>query len=244
MATPILKVETEYCGQYVDDIRLSGLAGINPSLYARRMWGYFKPAISLFTLPAEMPEYLFGSADTPRLIEPATADYSYMVSGNLTEPLTVALGDEYAGFELFTASIVSTESSGRVNTTPTSVVTYNGESGEITINASADAPVAAGTVFLLDFYTDGYFVADLSPQMMNILGMCFQVVWKDRFNTDWLSDVSKIEDKSFFEQNRANKERADTERHEHLMKKLAGEMRRFEQNLNYKQYVNKRITLK
>lgn len=63
--------------------------------------------------------------------------------------------------------------------------------------------------------------------------MCFQVIWQDRFNTDWLSNVSKTEDRSFFEQNRANKMKADTERLKMLREKLAGEMRRFEQNRYY-----------
>ena len=73
---------------------------------------------------------------------------------------------------------------------------------------------------------------------MNILGMCFQVVWQDRFNTDWLSMVTKIEDKSFYEQNRANKMKADTERLNQLRQKLYGEMRRYEQNLYQKQTVS------
>ena len=243
MATPILKVETQYCSAYVDDIRLSELMTTNPPLYARKMWGYFLPAISLFTLPAEMPEYLVGTAQNPKLTEPSFTDYTYAVENDIDENTTISLGDDYKGFELFSANIVQTAANGRIIQTPATNIIYDAESGSITINASSDAPVAAGTVYYLDFYTDGEFQNTLTPQMMNILGMCFQVVWKDRFNTDWLSDVSKIEDKSFFEQNRANKERADTERHEHLMKKLAGEMRRFEQNIYYKQYVTKKLNI-
>lgn len=242
MATPILKVETEYCAVYVDDIRLSELMATNPPLYARKMWGYFLPAISLFTLPAEMPEYLVGTSQNPKLTEPNFADYTYVTQTDLTADTTVTLGDEYKGYELFSANIVQA-ANGRIIQTPATNILYDAESGSITINASSDAPVAAGTVYYLDFYTDGEFQNTLTPQIMNILGMCFQVVWKDRFNTDWLSDVSKIEDKSFFEQNRANKERADTERHEHLMRKLAGEMRRFEQNTYYKQYVTKKLNI-
>ena len=49
--TQILKVITEYCSLYVDDVRLSDLAATNMPLYARRMYQYFKPAISLFTIP-------------------------------------------------------------------------------------------------------------------------------------------------------------------------------------------------
>ena len=42
MSTPILKVISEYCNIYVDDINLEKLAVEDMPLYARRIWGYFK----------------------------------------------------------------------------------------------------------------------------------------------------------------------------------------------------------
>ena len=71
--------------------------------------------------------------------------------------------------------------------------------------------------------------------------MCFQVVWQDRFNTDWLSMVSKIDDRSFTEQNRANKIRADTERLRELYAKLSSEMRRYEQVLAQRAALSRRM---
>ena len=51
---------------------------------------------------------------------------------------------------------------------------------------------------------------------------------------DWLSNVSKVEDKSFYEQNRANKIRADNERLQVLKVNLAEAMRAYERNLAYR----------
>ena len=234
--TPILKLITEYCSIYVDDIRLQDLASVDSPLYARKMWGYLKPAISLFTLPAEMPEYLVGTKKCPKLIEPLFDNTLYTTSENYTAPFEINLGSDFEGYELCSCRVKSTDNLGNTVLTPI-LVEYDESTATVTVNASETAPIAEGTIFDFDFYTDGYFLEFLSPEIMNILGMCFQVVWQDRFNSDWLSNVTKIEDRSFYEQNRANKMRADTERLRELRQKLAGEMRRFEQNSFYKQTV-------
>lgn len=235
--TPLLKVLTEYCETYVDDIRLQELANTNPPLYARKMSQYFIPSIALFNLPSEMPDYLLGTRNNPKFFEPVYDNKRFTTSGDKTEPFEIDLGVEYVGYELFSAQILSLNGNNGVLFTPTNICSYDNETGIITINASIENPVKDNTTFDFDFYTDGWFEEDLSPQIMSILGMCFQVVWQDRFNTDWLSNVAKVEDRSFTEQNRANKINADTERLNQLRKKLAGEMRRFEQNQYYKQIV-------
>lgn len=232
--TPILKVLTEYCATYVDDIRLQEKAVKNPPLYAREMSQYLRPAIALFNLPAEMPEYLLGTVQNPKFVDPQYNSYRYTTPNELTESTAITLGDDYKNFELFNAQILTFTASGKVIEQPTNLCTYNAENGIIVIYATAENPIPANTTFDFDFYTDGSFVNDLSPQIMNILGLCFKVVWIDRFNNDWLSNVAKVEDKSFFEQNRANKMRADTERLNQAREILAGEMRKFEQNAFYK----------
>lgn len=238
--TPLLKVITEYCETYVDDIRMQELATTNPALYARRMSQYFIPAINLFTLPAEMPEYLLGTAKNKKFVEPEYENKRYTTVGDKTEPFTIDLGYEYMNFELFSAHILSIKGNNAIST-PANFCEYDDLNGKIIVNASEENPVKDNTTFDFDFYTDGYFKEDLSPQIMNILGMCFQCVWQDRFNTDWLSNVAKAEDKSFFEQNRANKMNADTARLNQLRRKLASEMRSFEQNLYFKQVVGERV---
>lgn len=235
--TPLLKVLTEYCETYVDDIRMQELAKINPTLYARKMSQYFIPAISLFNLPAEMPEYLLGTRNNPKFFEPVYDNKRFTTSGDATEPFVIDLGTDYQFYELFSAQILTLNGNKGVLSTPTDICSYDSATGKITVNASVENPVKDNTTFDFDFYTDGWFEEDLSMQIMNILGMCFQVVWQDRFNTDWLSNVAKVEDRSFYEQNRANKMNADTARLNQLRQKLAGEMRRFEQNQYYKQVV-------
>lgn len=235
--TPLLKVLTDFCAIYVDDINLSEKATTNPALFARKMWNYFQPAMALFNLPAEMPEYLIGTPENPKFILPTYDSASYTVQADTTTEINIILGNDYAFYDICSCSLKETDQFGNVSFSQYPCE-YNEQTGTITISPQDGGTIAEGTTFEFDFYADGYFVENLSPQIMNILGMCFQVVWQDRFNTDWLSNVSKIEDKSFFEQNRANKMRADTERLDALRRKLSEEMRRFEQNLYQKQFVH------
>lgn len=241
--TPILKVITEYCAVYVDDIRLQELSVSDPPLYARRMYNYLRPAISLFTIPVEMQSYLVGNGCCPNLMEPIYDSTSYTVQEDTTTDLIISLDSEFAGYELCACRIRSVDRLGKVYMTPIQV-DYDASTAAITVPVTSTNPITQGTILDFDFYTDGYFCHELSYEIMNILGMCFQVVWQDRFNSDWLSNVSKVEDKSFYEQNRSNKMRADTERLAALRQKLAGEMRRYEQNQYYDRTISPANRLK
>lgn len=229
--TPILKVISEYCSVYVDDINLQALAEEDTPLYARRMWGYFRPSIPLFNLPARMPLYLMGTPENPKMVEPIYGSFQYTTETELTSDYVLQLDDSGKGYELFCCRIRSFDDFDKVVMLPTSVATYDSVNGTVTFHATPDNPILKGTIFDMDFYTDGSFNETLSPEIMNILGMCFQIVWQTRFMNDWLSNVSKVEDKSFYEQNRANKIKADSERLNVLKVNLAEAMRRFEQNL-------------
>lgn len=252
MATPILKVITEYCDIYVNDENLQELALENKPLYARRMWGYLRVAISHFTIPSKMPLYLMGTPENPKLIEPIYGSFQYTIPEDLTSDFVLQLDDNGKGYELFSCKKVTFDDFDNVVLLPmgdfktevkkdedgkkyyiitVGIVTYNSKDGTVTFHATIDNPIQKGTIFDMDFYTDGYFIENLTFEIMNILGLCFQVVWETRFINDWLSNVSKIEDKSFYEQNRANKIRADNERLALLDTKLAEAMRRYEQNL-------------
>ncbi len=231
MSTPILKVISEYCNIYVDDINLQRLAEEDTPLYARRMWGYFKPAISLFTLPAQMPIYLMGTPENPKLIEPIYGSFQYVVENEMTSDFSIELNESGIGYELFSCRVRELDDFGNVIMLPTSNVKYDSETGRVTFYASPENPILKGTTYDMDFYTDGAFTENLSHEIMNILGLCFQVVWQTRFMNDWLSNVNKVEDKSFYEQNRANKIKADTDRYKELKTTLAEAMRRLEQNL-------------
>lgn len=234
--TSVLQVITEYCSLYVDDIRLSDLAGSDAPLYARRMYGYLKPAISLFTIPTEMQEHLLGTIQNPKFVEPKFDSTLYTVANDENTSFEISLGDEYKGYEMCACRIRSVDNTGEIILTPIQVE-YNAETAVVTINATIYNPIESGTVLDFDFYTDGYFVETLTPSIMNILGMCFQVIWLQGFTTEWLSMVTKVEDNSFYEQNRANNKRADAEKLRLAKQQLAGAMRRYEQNLYKKSYV-------
>jgi hypothetical protein len=242
--THILQVLTQYCAPYVDDIRLQEKQTDNPPVFAWTMWQYLLPQMARFTIPVEMPEYLFGTENQPNLIEPNFANTRYIAQTDLISVTTISLGAEYTGFELFSAHILIKNEVGDIISEPTEIVAYNANDGTITINASTENPIASGTTFDLDFYTDGYFKNTLSPEIMTILGICFEYGWAIRFENDWLSNVPKVEDKSFSQQNIANRMDKGTYRLEYIYKRLAGAMRRLEQNKFYQETIPSGARLK
>ena len=229
MNTPILKIITEYCSAYVDDIRLQELTETDPALYARKMWQYFRASIPLFTLPEGIQKYLLGTEADPKLTEPTFDSTEYTVDDNNQAGFTVDLGEEYAGYDLCSCRIKTKDMFGNVLFVPVET-DYDSASGTVTVNTA----IQHDSVLDFDFYKDGFFAETLSPSIMMILGMCFNVVWQTRFMNDWLSNVDKIEDKSFSQQNRANKIRADQERFRVLRTELSAQMRKFEQSMYFK----------
>ena len=225
MATPILQVITEYCEGYVDDVRLEETRSTDPALYLRQTWFFLRIAVSLFTRPAEMREYL-------SLTEPSFGAAKSTLSEDAHGSAVLSLGSEYAGYELASCRLAVTGPDGVISyyAVPFS---YDAETGNITV--TGDFP--AGTVFDMDFATDGEFQNTLTPEMMDILGTAYGLAWRERFNADWLSMVSKPEDKSFREQPRAADKRANRDQIEAMRVSLAGKMRRFEQSVYYRQFV-------
>lgn len=233
MSIPILKVITEYCEVYVDDIRLQELALTNAPLYARKMWQYLRASLPLFTLPEGIQSLLFGTVENPNLIEPSFADTTVVLENAENSDFTVALGEEYAGYEICGCRIGTVDNLGNSVFTPIAV-SYTAETGNVIVHATKENPIPKGATLSFDLYTDGYFTQMLSPAIMSIIGKCFNVVWQTRFMNDWLSNVDKVEDKSFSQQNRANKIRADQERYQILLRELSGEMRKLEQSIYYR----------
>lgn len=241
--TSVSKILCDYCLGYVDDIRLSDLLAEDTALFFRRMFGYFRLAVPLFTLPAEMPEYLLGTKEEPKFKESIFLNTAYTTEKSYDGDIDIHLGPDFSDYDICSCRIRESDALGNIFYTPVSS-SYDSASGDVTVHPENGEILPVKTVLEFDFYKDGYFENDLSPEIMNILGMCFQVIWQDRFNTDWLSNVSKTEDRSFFEQNRANKMKADTERLKMLREKLAGEMRRFEQNRYYNKIMSRGKRLK
>ena len=232
--TPILKVLTNYCDQYVDDVRLQEKASANKPVYAWTMWNYLLPQMALFTLPANMPEFLFGTETDPKLVEPKFDSYRYVAEEEQTNTFSVALGDAFKGYELFGATLNIAKDGRLYSSQPLSNASYDAENGTVTVTATVDNAIPQGAVIDFSFYTDGYFVNNLSPQVMSRLGICFEYGWTLRFENDWLSNVSKVEDNSFYEQNRANRMKAGDSRLVRIKTDLAEAMRRLEQTTYYR----------
>ena len=232
MATPILQVITQYCENYVDDIRLAELREADPALYLRQCWFFLRVAISTFVHPAEIQTYFWGTLDEPKLTEPFFAETTVTLDTDQTGPFEIALGDEYKGFELASCRMRETASDGYVSYYAADFA-YDAQTGNVTIQG--DYP--EGTVFDFDFANDGEFLNTMTPEIMDILGTGFGLAWRERFNADWLSLVAKVEDKSFKEQTRSSDKRANTEQIEKMRISYAGKMRKFEQSLYYKKYV-------
>lgn len=235
MPTPILKIITEYCEPLVDDIRLAEKKATSAPSYAWTMWGYLNSKIGLFDTPPEMPQYLFGTPEKSRFTEPEFISYRYVTETELTAPLTVSLPPEYAGYELFSAQIMRVNSLGDAWYEPSFICTYSAENNTVTINASENSAVPQGTVFDFDFYTDGYFEANLNREVMSILGLCFEVAWLKREKNNWLSIVPKTEDKSFSQQNTANHMGESRRTYRDAENELYSKMRKLEQNEWYRQ---------
>lgn len=237
MATPILKVITEYCAILIHDQRDEELARTNKPLYARKMWGYLQAAIPFFTIPSIMLEYLVGTYENPKITAPIYGSLLYTVEQDFTADFTVVLDENGKGYELFNCQIQTVDDFDRTELIPTNVATYDSENGVVTFHATPEQPIAKGTVFNMDFYTDGYFAENLSVEIMRILGMCFEAVWQTHFNNDWLSIVPKVEDKSFYEQNRANKMLADDGRLSKYLSNAYSAMRKYEEKLVAKKVI-------
>lgn len=240
MATPLLQVITEYCEAYVDDVRLAEVRESAPALYLRQTWFLLRVACSLFTHPAEMQTYLFGTPDDPKLKEPTFEDTTETLDTDEEGPFVISLGEKYKDFELVSCRLRETISDGTVVYYPVDFA-YDDQTGDITITGN----YPAGTVFDFDFANDGEFENTLTPEMMDILGTGFGLTWRERFNADWLSLVTKVEDKSFKEQTRSSDKRANTEQIEKMRISFAGKMRKFEQGLYYRKIVPQgwRITI-
>ena len=238
MSTQILSVITDYCSVYVDDLNMSELATSDPPLFARNMWQLLKPALSKFDHPPEMQKYIFGSSSEPNLIEPSYDNTTYTTAVDYSTNFSFMLGAEYADYDVVATRLKCYDRTGGVYFVPyectADVVTVGtAKMLNITVVVPVGETLPAGSVFDIDLYKDGYFVNTLTPSMCDIIGLCFQYVWQDRFNTDWLSIVSKIEDKSFQEQNRANKMNSDGMRLREMAAKLYDKMRKFEQDTFY-----------
>lgn len=225
MGTAWAEIITDYAMVEINDIRLQKDAKENPALFLRRMSLYMKNAIPLFSDPPEEQAWLSAT-------EPAFADASWVSSGSEEEETVTT---EYRGFDLMSVVQEQTARTGELLLLPYTEAAYDPETGVVTFPGG----IPEGTIFRMDFYTDGSFANDLSLAEKRILGKCMALVWEERFSGDWLNMQPKVNDKSFNVGSEANHIRSMTERGKALRAELYAEISRYAQNLQYMELVKR-----
>lgn len=229
MGTPWTEIICNYAMPVMDDVRLTDQMGENPALFFRRMALYMDLAIPMVSRPPELDSYL-----NYELVKPEYDDYLWTSDGEST----VETGK--TGYELFSCSIREVDDSGVVTSTPVSNVEYDVETGTVTFLEGT----TVGTVYNIDFYTDGSFYYDLTEAQKRILGLAVGVVWDERFSRNWLNITQKIKDSSFDTVNESNYMREVQNRlfmNRHL---LNDELRKYEQDVAYKNTVTPRAQIR
>lgn len=229
MGTPWTEIICNYAMPVMDDVRLTDQMGENPALFFRRMALYMDLAIPMVSRPPELDSYL-----NYELVKPEYDDYLWTSDGEST----VEAGK--TGYELFSCSIREVDDSGVVTSTPVSNVEYDVETGTVTFLDGT----TEGTVYNIDFYTDGSFYYDLTEAQKRILGLAVGVVWDERFSRNWLNITQKIKDSSFDTVNESNYMREVQNRlfmNRHL---LNDELRKYEQDVAYKNTVTPRAQIR
>ena len=144
------------------------------------------------------------------------------------------------GYDLFSCSLREVDESGVVTSTPVSGVTYDPDTGTIVFPQQE----TVGLEYNVDFYTDGSFYYDLTEAQKRLLGLAVGVVWDERFSRNWLNITQKIKDSSFDTVNESNYMREVQNRlfmNRHL---LNDELRKYEQDVAYKNTVTPKTQLR
>lgn len=225
------EIVTHYGSVFVDDVRLRDKFHTNPAQFFEETFYYFRAAIPRFNLPLRMVSYLTYSAPffstyawaVPAAIQPAPPQTPPVTSG------PVVLHTRQAGYEICSVVIYEQDMFGNPTETAYPDAVYDRVTGDVTFPTG----IAEGTQFRLYFAVDGYFDNRITDEMKRLLGLAFQVVWDNRFGSDWLSRAAKVTDKSFAPPNEANWTRAQEEKRRGLEATLSDELWRYEQNCTY-----------
>lgn len=228
MGTSWASVITDDALLIINDLRLNDELAENPALFYRKMSFYMKHAIPRFNRPPEMKEWLTYT-------EPTYADAAYTATEDMTTTATVQTG--LTGFDLMCAGIVTEDVYGNPVYTPFAGASYDSGTGDVTLAASEENPIAAGTAFSFDLYTDGTFDNDLTDAQRRILALCIQYGWETAFVNDWLNRAPRAKDRSFDAGNVSSQVRANTERANAVRRTLDDEMTGYAQSCAYMQAV-------
>lgn len=234
MGTPWTEIICNYAMPVMDDVRLIDQMGENPALFFRRMALYMDLAIPMVSRPPELDSYLNYELVKPVYDDMIWRSTSESLEGETTVKTTMT------GYDLFSCSLREVDESGVVTSTPVSGVTYDPETGTIVFPQQE----TVGLEYNVDFYTDGSFYYDLTEAQKRILGLAVGVVWDERFSRNWLNLTMKVKDASFDTVNESNYMREVQNRlfmNRHL---LNDELRKYEQDVAYKNTVTPKTQLR
>lgn len=234
MGTPWTEIICNYAMPVMDDVRLTDQMGENPALFFRRMALYMDLAIPMVSRPPELDSYLNYELTKPEYDDFIWRSTSESLEGETTVETTMT------GYDLFSCSLREVDESGVVTSTPVSGVTYDPETGTIVFPQQE----TVGLEYNVDFYTDGSFFYDLTEAQKRLLGLAVGVVWDERFSRNWLNITQKIKDASFDTVNESNYMREVQNRlfmNRHL---LNDELRKYEQDVAYKNTVTPKTQLR
>lgn len=207
----------------IDDVTLVDDLSNSPPHFFRRMWGYLSNAMSTFTEPPEMVGVLYN-----RFTAPKFGNFEWVsTDGSVGAETVIQTG--LTGFDLFNCALFSLDAAGAPFLEKSGAFGYNKATGEVT----APEQPQNGLVYTMDFYTDGYWENDLTPQQIRILALGIAYQWFARFANTYLNIQPKIHSKSFDVPNEANKQKADTERLEELRRQYYDEMKAYSQRCAY-----------
>lgn len=234
MGTPWTEIICNYAMPVMDDVRLIDQMGENPALFFRRMALYMDLAIPIVSRPPELDSYLNYELVKPVYDDMIWRSTSESLEGETTVETTMT------GYDLFSCSLREVDESGVVTSTPVSGVTYDPETGTVVFPQQE----TVGLEYNVDFYTDGSFYYDLTEAQKRLLGLAVGVVWDERFSRNWLNITQKIKDASFDTVNESNYMREVQNRlfmNRHL---LNDELRKYEQDVAYKNTVTPKTQLR
>lgn len=234
MGTPWTEIICNYAMPVMDDVRLIDQMGENPALFFRRMALYMDLAIPMVSRPPELDSYLNYELVKPVYDDMIWRSTSESLEGETTVETTMT------GYDLFSCSLREVDESGVVTSTPVSGVTYDPETGTIVFPKQE----TVGLEYNVDFYTDGSFYYDLTEAQKRLLGLAVGVVWDERFSRNWLNLTMKVKDASFDTVNESNYMREVQNRlfmNRHL---LNDELRKYEQDVAYKNTVTPKTQLR
>lgn len=218
---------TRYAMSEIKDINWTRELEMSAARFFRAKSDLVIASIPLFNRPPEVQGWLGYKA-------PEYDDYLYTAGDDVPSQNPVVIATGKAGYELCSAVKVGTDAAGFAAYTPVSVE-YDQETGTVTVPAGV---LSSGDQIDIDFYTDGVFEREITPEMCSILAQCMAVKWFERdFGNDWLDNKNKIKDKSFDVGSVSAQMTAVTTRKKENRLALNDRLLHFEQNVAMRQVI-------